>query len=219
MRVTTAVATDFWSPVLLSLSSAAETVRRVRAIAVEADKRRVRADYNTGSITENEAGLLAALSESIKARTVVEVGTFIGTSTLALAMGSAVTAVHTCDISNDCLEATGVIHTYPECSSTDMLGQLCKLGLSVDLCFFDGVLNEVDSTLLKQLTHIGTVFAFHDYNYGPKERFKNGIKFLETMPRKGIGNVALLRPWLKRHVLVEPPIDTTLALLVPEALL
>jgi hypothetical protein len=35
------------------------------------------------------------------------------------------------------------------------------------------------------------------------------------VPRKGIGNVRLLIPMLKRHRLVEPLPETTLALLVP----
>jgi hypothetical protein len=189
--------------------------RRVSAIMGQAEAHRYRADYNTGSILEEEAYLLAALSEALQARVVIEVGTFIGTSTLSLALGSAVQAVYTCDGSNDCLPATDVIRTYPKRTSTHMLRDLSKLGVRADLCFFDGVLQQADSILLQGMVHDRTVYAFHDYNHGPKLRCKHGKQFMETVPRKGIGNVELLKPWLPSHRLVEPPTGTTLALLVP----
>ena len=210
------VAAEFWTSVLPSVPRA-DWLERVRANFSVAEGRRSRADYDTGSITELEAYSLCALAEDCRARVVIEVGTFIGNSTQALAMGSAVETVYTCDASNDCFPATDVIKTYPHRSSTDMLQDLRKRGVSADLCFFDGTLRHVDADLLKALTHKGTVFAFHDYNFGPKEREKNGVKYLETVPRKGIGNVDLLKPRLWKHVLVQPQPETTLALLVPES--
>lgn len=189
----------------------------MRRLAIEAEARRGAADYDTGSILEIEAYYLWAIAESIGARVVIEVGTFIGMSTTALASASTVEAVYTCDASNDCLPSTSVIRTYPKRSSTDMLRELRTRGVVADLCFFDGALSPVDADLLKALTHARTVFAFHDFNFGPKQRVKNGNAYLETMPRKGIGNVNLLKPRLWKHVLVPPLPDTTLALLVPES--
>lgn len=203
-------ATDFWASVAPVVPSSI-CLSFIEQIATAADARRVRADYDTGSVTAYEAYLLWSLA--FRARVVIEVGTFIGTSTHALAAGNAVQAVYTCDVSNDCLAATDVIHPYPKVTSTVMLMDLCKRGVRADLCFFDGVLNLRDADLLRNVTHLETVFAFHDYNYGPKQR-KRG---LETMPRKGIGNVNLLRPHLPAHVLIEPRPETTLALLVPES--
>lgn len=205
-------ATDFWASVLPSVPLA-YCQPRVRQIAAEADARRVKADYNTGSITEDEARMLWALAEAFRARAVIEVGTFTGTSALALAMGSAVEAVYTCDISNDCLDASDVIRPFPKTSSVDMLKSLRCLGVSADLCFFDGVLTDADVAALLMLTHPHTVFAFHDYNYGPKIR-ANGVH--EIMPRKGIGNVNLLKPLFPTHTLIDPPEGTTLAVLAPE---
>jgi predicted O-methyltransferase YrrM len=206
-------ATKFW-PAILPEVPRADWLAQIAQIAVEADGRRVKADYNTGSILEREAYLLCALATAISAGIVLEVGTFIGTSTLALAMGLSVRAVYTCDGSNDCLPATAVVRTYPHTSSTSMLRDLRAKGVKADLCFFDGVLRELDVDLLRGLIHSDTVFAFHDYNHGPKIR-ANGAH--EIVPRKGIGNVNLLRPYLPHHVLVEPEPETTLALLVPEA--
>lgn len=210
--------TRFWES-LLSTGAAAARHARVQRIIVAAEARRVRADYDTGSITETEAVSLSALAEALHARTVIEVGTFIGTSTEALAAASSVKAVYTCDCSNDCLPQTEKIRTYPKLRSTDMLRRLVALGVCADLCFFDGVLSEEDVDLLRMVTHKRTLYTVHDYNYGPKIRKKGGQVYLETMPRKGIGNVQLLHPRLPKHVLVEPAEGTTLAALVPEALL
>lgn len=205
------VTTDVWTSIL-PLASDEGLQRVVAEIAHEAQARRVRASYDTGSILDEEACLLRALVVEFGVRVVIEVGTFIGTSTLALA-GPEVKAVYTCDVSNDCLESGGAVKTFPKQSSTDMLRVLCRLGVRADLCFFDGVLSDTDAVLLREVTHAGTVYAFHDYNYGPKIR-KHG---LETVPRKGIGNVRLLQPLLPHHQLIEPRPDTTLALLVPES--
>jgi hypothetical protein len=205
------VVDSYWA----SLKVSADLRSRVAALAVAAEARREQADYNTGSILESEACLLAVLSEVTQARTIIEVGTFIGMSTTALSLGSAVQSVYTCDGSNDCLPATTVIRTYPKRTSTHMLRDLGRLGATADLCFFDGVLQQADSSLLRGLVHDQTVYAFHDYNYGPKQRIGRQGPYLETVPRKGIGNVRLLIPMLKRHRLVEPLPETTLALLVP----
>ena len=213
------VTTDFWSAVL-PVTPRADWMTRVSELAAEASQRRSKADYNTGSIAWMEAYQLCALANHLQARTVIEVGTFIGTSTHALALGSAVEAVYTCDSSNDCCPATDVIHPHPFTASGDMWQRLRKKGVSADLCFFDGHLSEADAEALKGLTHPSTVFAFHDYNYGPKiRRRKDGTTYHETLPRKGIGNVDLLKPHLPHHVLIEPLPDNVLALMVPESML
>jgi hypothetical protein len=186
-----------------------------RRILAEAESRRWRCDYNTGSIAEFEAYLLRALAERLKARVMIDVGTFIGASACALASASTVQAVYTCDISNDCLGSSDVITTYPRVSSTMMLRDLATRGVRADLCFFDGVLSDEDVDLLTKATTPHVVFAVHDYNYGPKIR-KHGF---ETVPRKGIGNIrALQRRW-PSHVVVKPLPDSLVALLMPESLL
>lgn len=153
------------------------------------------------------------LAARIGAKTVIEVGTFIGLSTTAMSYAICVEKVYTCDASNDCLSQTGIVRTYPKQTSIKMLSDLAKRKVVADLCFFDGTLCEHDANLLALVTHDRTVYAFHDYNYGPKIR-KGGT--LETMPRKGIGNARLLQPNLPKHRLIEPFEGSTLALLVPE---
>jgi hypothetical protein len=216
---TSVPSSEFWYSVL-PISPRVDWSERVSAIAAEAEPRRGRADYDTGSISEAEAYSLIALAEFLAAETVLEVGTFIGMSTSALASGSRVAAVYTCDASNDCLPKTAVIRTYPKRTSTQMFRELLARGVRADLCFFDGVLDRDDAVALADLTYARTVYAFHDYNYGPKiRRQKGGGTYLETVPRKGVGNVELLQPRLPGHTLVAPLAGSTLALLVPEALL
>lgn len=185
----------------------------IARIGREADARRVRADYDTGSVLASEAYALLALAEYLQARVVIEVGTFIGTSTCALAAASTVRAVYTCDVSNDCLDGDAVIATFPKQTSTQMLQTLVERGVKADLCFFDGVLRPEDLPLLASVCGPSPVFAVHDYNYGPKIRSWG----LETMPRKGIGNVRLLQPYWPAHVVIDPIGESTLALLVPGA--
>lgn len=206
--------TDFWAKVMAGCLPHWRDA--VRQIVIQAEPRRAQADYNTGSIAEDEACALLALAAYINAKTVIEIGTFIGTSTLAMAAAPTVTRVYTCDASNDCLPATERVRTYPKQSSTVMLADLKRQGVRADLCFFDGVLPEDDLPWLWKVTTPETVYAVHDYNYGPKIR-KSGA--LETVARKGVGNVRVLQPHLPGHVLVKPQPDTTVAALVPRSLL
>lgn len=204
----------FWTRVLPLDDVNVRWLADVRHIVAEAEPRRHLADYDTGSIAEHEAYLLRALAEYLEARVVIEVGTFIGTSTCALASASTVQAVYTCDASNDCLPSTDVITTFPRVSSLQMLSLLATRGVQADLCFFDGSLTEPDIDLLARVCGPETVFAVHDYNYGPKIRTWGP----QTVPRKGIGNVRLLeRRWLT-HRVIEPVPETTLALFLPESL-
>lgn len=206
------MAASFWATV--RGERPADRADRVQALMAAAEARRASADYDTGSILACEAETLWGLADYIKAQRVIEVGTFIGLSTTALASAETVTDVYTCDASNDCLDGDGVIWTHPKTASTQMFKSLVATHVTADLCFFDGTLAAADVPLLKRVTHQNTVFVVHDYNYGPKQR-RGG---LVTVPRKGIGNIALLAPMAASRVLVEPEPGTTLAALVPKGM-
>ncbi len=212
-RAALAVSTaSFWARVLPAIPNQA-WLDEMHQIAFDAEPRRSVADYDTGSILESEAYALRALAEYIQARVVIEVGTFIGASTCALASASSVERVYTCDVSNDCLDSHGKIKTFPKQTSTQMLRKLDGWGARADLCFFDGALNADDVDLLARVCGHATVFAVHDYNYGPKIR-KHGM---ETVPRKGIGNVGLLKRMWPTHIVIDPRPGETLAVLVQES--
>ncbi len=212
------IATDVWAT-WLPAEPQAFWRELVRELAVTAEVRRAKADYNTGSILEEEAYRLLMVVKHLQAKVVIEVGTFVGLSTTAMALARCVKELYSCDASNDCLPSDRVIHTFPKQTSTQMFQALIKHGVTADLVFLDGTLNHVDAQTLKMLIHAGTVIAVHDYNYGPKIRTKRGQVVQEIVARKGVGNVRLLKPYLTHHVLVEPQDGTTLALLVPESCL
>lgn len=164
-----------------------------------AEARRPLARFNTGSIPLETGLLLRAVCAWRKPRVVIEIGTFIGKSTMALQAD----VIYTCDKDNDCLPSSNQIRVHPYTSSTDMLGKLVQAGVKADLFFFDGRLSGADVQLVKQLSTRETVYAFDDFNEGGK----------------GLANWRRLKGSLPQHGLVEPyPIyagRSTLALAVP----
>lgn len=164
-----------------------------------AEARRPLARFNTGSIPLETALLLRAVCAWRRPKVVVEIGTFIGKSTLAL-RGD---VIYTCDKDNDCLPSTRQIRTHPYTSSTEMLRRLAGDNVVADLFFFDGRLSGADVGLIKQLSAPETVYAFDDFNEGGK----------------GLANWRRLSGSLPRHGLVEPHPQyygrSTLALAVP----
>lgn len=204
-----------WDPVLML--GTPDRWDHVHDLALMTDARRSQADYNTGSIEPLEAILLWGVAERARAVTVIEVGTFIGFSTEALAAAPTVTAVYTCDASNDCFPSHGKIRTYPRQRSRVMLRELARWGVVADLVFLDGVLTAGEVETLHATTHERTTYLMHDYTFGPKVRKTTGGRtYEEIVPRKGIGNVRLLAPELPRHTLIAPLEGTTLAALVPD---
>src|SRR3990167_7867319 len=179
----------------------------VENIQTYAETLREKAVYKTGSISPAASAYLWTLCEKFKPQTVIEIGTFIGNSTLILA-GHAKT-VYTCDKDNDCIAESAVIKTYPKTRSTDMLLDLVQKNIKADLFFFDGRIQGPDLALILRLSHPFTVYLFDDY-----ERME-----------KGTCNVGMLYPYLKDYTLVHPPkqvadYDTTtcIAGLIPKEL-
>ncbi len=155
--------------------------------------------YNTGSISPSTGLALYALARRLAPRTVFEVGTFIGKSTVALALGLEDAgvrdaAIYTCDVSNDFHLAhpgPSRIVGFPRKNSTHALTEAVAQGALVDLFHLDGRLAEADLALLQRVSRPNAVFAIDDFEGG----------------EKGVANVALLRaqPALRGYVLAYPP--------------
>jgi predicted O-methyltransferase YrrM len=149
---------------------------------------REKAEFNTGSISEKAAMCLRGLTEHFKPRVVVEVGTFIGNSTLSMKAGH----IYTCDMSNACFRDRPNITTFPGKSATEMFSELWHTKkLLVDLFFFDGRIQVHDLPLILSMSHKGTVYVFDDYEY--TERFE-----------KGMINWKLLKPFFEPCLFFEP---------------
>jgi predicted O-methyltransferase YrrM len=175
--------------------------------ALDNEEFRKFAEYNTGSISFGAMQVLYAVSAFFKPKCIAEVGTFIGNSTSALALGSSEAEIHTCDISNniDLFPNNHNITQYKKVSSTSMFNQLVTQEKNIDLLFLDGRLSSEDIVPLKQLFNNHTVVAFDDF-----ESFE-----------KGTLNARLLMTEFGTHYyLIYPPknMKCTIALMIPKSL-
>ena len=164
------------------------------------EARRVNANYNTGSITVEQMVQLRQMTQRLQLKTIVEIGTFIGNSAMAMVADK----IYTCDRDNDCLPTTPNIITHPRTESTKMLSELVARGVKADMFFFDGRIQLPDLPMILKLSHPGTIYVFDDY----------------VVNAKGVANVTLLSPLLPSgsHNLVQPDsrvTKSTLAMLVP----
>lgn len=171
-------------------------------------------DYKTGSVPLSTAAWLFMLAFYLRPQRTVEVGTFLGKSTMALALGQNGGEIWTCDKDNNVpgtpeqwSELNTKVHFHPKTTSTAMLNDK-ELKWPVGLLFFDGRILPDDIDPILTLSNDSTVYAFDDFE---------GTE-------KGVANVAALRT--KDHVLIYPPAPellyphgvtdrSTLALLVP----
>lgn len=187
---------------------------------------RAQAAYNTGSISTAAAWTLYSLAHYFRPRRLLEVGTFIGKSTLALASGAddagSGTDLHTCDMSNvlELPRATRCeVRQYPGQSSTAMFTQLAanhRTEAPFELLYLDGRLTSEDLPLLNRICSPDLIVALDDFE---------GIE-------KGVANLITVRnaQFLTSHMLVYPCSESvlhsfgfadhsTVALLIPQACL
>ena len=194
-----AVSDLLWRDLLGELDLEREAVAaKLTARWQDCEATRARMAYNTGSISPSTGLALYGLAARLSPRVMFEIGTFIGKSAVALALGTESAGVsdavlHTCDGSNDFhLRYPGPtrILGYPRKTSTQALAEL-PAGTTVDLFHFDGRLADADLALLQKLVKPTTVFALDDF-----EGFE-----------KGVANLSALRaqPALRGHILAYPP--------------
>jgi len=145
--------------VILSKESGTWTGVKVR------DDLRSSADYNTGTISQSAVWDLYCIANYFKPRFVAEVGTFIGTSTWALADGMGDGEIHTCDAANDIVlekHPTVDIVQYRKKTSTEMFNTMANRGLRADMIYLDGRLVEADYPLLGIITKPETIYVLDD---------------------------------------------------------
>jgi hypothetical protein len=185
------------------------------------ERLRSQADYNTGSISAAACWALMAVAHYFKPKTVIEVGTFIGKSTLSLLRGMEFAGVsyrkiYTCDFSNDIELPFGQnqVVQFPRASSTDMFQKLHDEGVVCDLLALDGRLQPGDFELLGALLHQHSIILLDDFE-GVEKGVINGSSLMQSLQ--------------KTHTLVYPPSqemlsrlgffdDCTSALIVPRAI-
>lgn len=199
----------FWKDIFDSVNDPNTIRKALVRIASRNEPLRQKADYNTGSVSIDAMMALYSVCHFFKFELIAEVGTFIGNSTCAMALGSSSkTPIHTCDYSND-LNIAGLytknIIQYPKTSSSDMFIKMANEGLKADMIFLDGRLSPKDFNILGSVISDDTFFIFDDFE---------GIE-------KGVANASVLmsqhtfRPY---YYLVYPPegMDCHIALMIPK---
>ncbi len=162
---------------------------------------RKNAEYNTGSISFSSAWCLYNLVRYFKPKRIIEVGTFIGKSTISMCQAQddediTEAEIYTCDLSNQISlpwNRKTKIHQFQKQSSTEMLKKLTGV---FDFLFFDGRLSEDDLVLLSKLISNKTIIALDDFE---------GME-------KGVINLINLRriPQLANYILIYPPTEDAL---------
>jgi hypothetical protein len=166
------------------------------------EKLRSIANYNTGSISLSSAFSLFLLIKHFKPMRILEIGTFIGKSTISMARAMEEFTdkgeIFTCDHSNEIkLPYTGntKITQFMKQDSTKMLE--CLTG-KFDLIFLDGRIKVQDIKIILNLITDKSIIVFDDFE---------GIE-------KGIANLMLLRESkeLTHHFQINPPSEEFLKL-------
>lgn len=164
---------------------------------------RTAAEYNTGSISFATAWSLYSLVRFYRPRRIIEIGTFIGRSTVAMASALDDAGVEgeifTCDLSNALTlpwSGRSKLHQFQRASSTDMLRTLSG---TFDLVFIDGRLAPGDAVLLGDLITEKTIIVLDDF-----EGMEKGVANLTQLRNKAV-------PTLARHLLIYPPSDALVA--------
>lgn len=149
---------------------------------------RDRADYDTGSISTASAWSLFATTRNFQPELILEVGTFIGKSTIAMGLGADTgkrpCTIHTCDFSNDIkLPALckSTIVQYAKKSSTAMIAEMHAQNLAgmVDFIHVDGRFSDQDLQPLAAMCTPLAVFAFDDFE-GIEKGVANYSKLFES---------------------------------------
>jgi predicted O-methyltransferase YrrM len=178
-----------------------------------------------GSISITSSIYLWLLSKYFSPKSVLEIGTYIGRSTLALAFGGkdSIREFYTCDGTFDCLDfnlldltglesvkqnAVNRIQYFGKTMSTSLLQELKGKGVKLDLVFIDGRISNDDCKILSEVMSDTCVLVLDDFE---------GVE-------KGIVNAMMLRNNFRAMFLVSPAVEENriagnLALLLPAGLL
>jgi hypothetical protein len=156
----------FWNRIFESVEDNTHRQTDFKISLAAQDSLKSFADYNTGSITFCAAWSLYSLTSYFMPSTILEIGTFIGKSTIsmALALDHAENPgiIQTCDVSNgfdlNWSGKTKIIQHFKTKSSDMMIGIDCPQ----DLIFVDGRLNETDLDVMQTDNFENCIFVFDD---------------------------------------------------------
>jgi predicted O-methyltransferase YrrM len=190
----------FWDAVLGNSDENETEKRELLKKLKELEQLRIGADYNTGSISAASAWCLYSLVRYFGVTRAIEIGTFIGKSTVSIAAAmdriSANSEVYTCDASNSlsipkCTN-TKVIQ-YKKKTSTEMLSNLEGV---FDFLFLDGRIQNRDIEYLEKLLTNQCLIALDDF-----EGTEKGVSNLFALRQSNV---------FQTHFLIYPCQSSTL---------
>lgn len=169
-------------------SNCRQTLERINE---DLDELREQADYNTGSLSMSATWCTFAIGEYFRPKRVVEVGTFIGRSTVAMAWAIQPhhpdAIIHTCDGSND-IQIPAIAHVnsyrangikqYPKTMARDMFIQLREQGFKAELAYIDGRLSPEEVALLREIIMPWTVIVVDDFE-GVEKGVANAMQLVQ----------------------------------------
>lgn len=157
---------------------------------------------NSDTTGFNDCAFLSLLIMNYKPKNILEIGTWVGTTSYAMALTDENCNVYTCDDNNRFvnlhIDANKRIYTHPRTHSTEFLKKMLNNDIVFDMVFNDATLTKEDCELLCKLTSKDFIFATHDYynsNGGYEKGYdamkkmkevldKNNIKYSEYIPQK-----------------------------------
>lgn len=163
----------------------------IEKIIVDQQELRAQADYNTGSVSYNDAVDLYKIVKMFQPRVIAEVGTFIGVSTSVMYEARrGEVDIYTCDMSNDIkLDLPFHIYQYPKKPSHEMFEDMANKEVKADLIYLDGRLSDKDIPHLLNVITNDTVFVLDDFE-GVEKGVANAVvldspNFALIYPREG----------------------------------
>ena len=196
----------FWEMIckehFMNQSQVNELLKKLKQLEYLVDQ----AKYKTGSISSVSGLILYHLTKYFQPEKILEVGTYIGKSTISMAYAmdenkTKNSYIATCDASNDIKlpwNGNTKINQYRSSSSTIMMENEKE---KFDFIFLDGRLQKEDMKFLDKLCHEKTIFVLDDFE---------GIE-------KGVVNLMALQsiPNFKRYFLIRPPSSSFLEKINP----
>lgn len=160
------------------------------------ERLREQAYYKTGSLNMADISDVYSVFNYFKPRTVAEVGTFIGRSTMTIADAIGEGAIWTCDASNDLklppCESVA-IRQFPKQFSTDMWKAAIAEKKRFEAFYIDGRLGSEDIELIGAITDFsGAMFVLDDFE-GVEKGVANASLLLNAAAKVG-GTMALIYP-------------------------
>jgi len=129
----------------------------------------------------NDCLFLSLLVNHYKPSIIIEIGTWVGTTSLTMASSYDKAHVYTCDTSNKFVKQDlpqyNRIHIHPNTHSTQLLKKLNNLR-NVKMFFNDAVITEEDCELMISMSSDSFIFVTHDY-YNSTGGFEKGHDAIE----------------------------------------